>query len=358
MGEKARYVSLDDVRFNEIDNVLDEILKWNGDEGHLLLDEITSIPGWDGWLYRVHEMTKGKLHLVVTSSRQTIRRPSRQLRGRVLRFDVHPLSFRERLDFLGISIPPTTAGKGMAERELTEHMQFGGFPEVVLANGAMEKRSILAEYYHDILGLDVAAATGTDPAIVELFGRYLLRSPMFSASSCHSFLKCAGHKIGKEKVLELEAAAAESMLFHFCPVFAAGVKAPAQMPRKAFSGDLGLLGALLAQGNEGRRLENMVFLEMLYRLEPLDELRYWKGPGGEEVDILHIRGMDVIRAVQVCLDLKDSKTLSREVDGLMSCSRRTGVNDCQIITIGPSRVIEQEGVHIEVIDALEWLCAP
>jgi predicted AAA+ superfamily ATPase len=355
MGKRARYVSLDDVRLNEVDNVLDEILKWNGDEGHLLLDEITSIPGWDGWLYRVHEMTKGKLHLVVTSSRQTIRRPSRQLRGRVLRFDVHPLSFTERLDFLGIKIPPTTAGNGIAERELARHMQFGGFPEVVLAEGTMEKRSILAEYYHDILGLDVAAATGTDPAVVELFGRYLLKAPMFSASSCHSFLKGAGHKIGKEKVLQLEAAAAESMLFHFCTVFAAGVKAPAQMPRKAFSGDLGILGALLAQENEGRRLENTIFLEMLYRLEPLDELHYWKGPDGEEVDILQIRGMDVIKAVQVCLDLGAAKTVAREVDALVSCSRRTGVADCQIITIGPPRMIERDGIRIEVKDALDWL---
>lgn len=354
-GARVRYVSMDDVRLQEIPELLDEVLKWNGDEGYLLIDEITSVREWDGWLFRVHEMMKDSLHIIVTSSRQTIRRPSRPLRGRILRFDIYPLSFRERLSFLEIAVAPTVAGRGVLERELRDHMAFGGFPEVILETDPMEQRKLLAEYYHDVLGLDVAAATGTDPSIVELFGRYLLRAPLFSASACHALLKSSGHKIGKEKVLALEAAAKESMLFHFNDVHSRSVKDTTQMPRRAYAGDLGLLGALLGPGDEGRRLENLVYLELFQGLRPFEEIHYWKGPDRKEVDFVVLHGLDVIKAVQVSLDISDPKTYAREVSALASCAKETSARECLLITRTDLGEVVHESIQIRVVPVLDWL---
>ncbi|MBI4014374.1 MAG: AAA family ATPase, partial [Candidatus Aenigmarchaeota archaeon] len=98
-GKKAAYVNLEDSRIKGSRTVLDDILKWFGDSGYLLLDEITGVHDWEGWLARNHELLKGKLHLVVSSSRKRLAVPSKPLRGRMLAYELYPLSFREFLEF-------------------------------------------------------------------------------------------------------------------------------------------------------------------------------------------------------------------------------------------------------------------
>ena len=61
-GKEVCYVNVEDSRLGAEKNVLDQILKWFGDEGFLLLDEITSANDWSGWLARTHELLKGRLH--------------------------------------------------------------------------------------------------------------------------------------------------------------------------------------------------------------------------------------------------------------------------------------------------------
>ena len=98
-GKKVCYVNVEDSRLGAEKDVLDQILKWFGDEGFMLLDEITSANDWSGWLARTHEFLKGKLHLVVGSSRRSLVVPSKPLRGRILSVELFPLSFKEFLTF-------------------------------------------------------------------------------------------------------------------------------------------------------------------------------------------------------------------------------------------------------------------
>ena len=51
---------------------MDDIIKSFGDSGFLLLDEVTSVDGWENWLARNHEMLKGKLKLITSSSRKSL----------------------------------------------------------------------------------------------------------------------------------------------------------------------------------------------------------------------------------------------------------------------------------------------
>ena len=61
----------------------DEEIK-GGDKGYLFLDEITTIHGWEGWLARIHEQTKGKLKIIASSSIRTVSNITKPLRGRVI----------------------------------------------------------------------------------------------------------------------------------------------------------------------------------------------------------------------------------------------------------------------------------
>ena len=121
-NQKAAYVNAEDTRLRNTPDVLDEALRWFGDEGYLLIDEVTNAGDWEGWLARNYELLKDRLHLIVTSSRRGLSEPSRPLRGRVLKIEVYPLSFREFLDFKGITPEKTTVGRGQLRRVLEEYV--------------------------------------------------------------------------------------------------------------------------------------------------------------------------------------------------------------------------------------------
>lgn len=142
-GERVAYVNLEDTRLSASRDPLDDVLRWFGDEGVLLLDEVTAAPDYEGWLARNHELLKERLRLIVTSSRRSLASPSKPLRGRVRGFELYPLSFREFVSFRGVPVDWTTAGRGRLERALGEYLKFGGFPEAVLAEGDTEKVAIL-----------------------------------------------------------------------------------------------------------------------------------------------------------------------------------------------------------------------
>lgn len=298
------------------------------------------------------------MHLIVTSSRSTIRTPSRPLRGRSVYYDVLPLSYLERLRFTQVDAERTTAGRGRLERALDEHMRFGGLPEVVLEPEGMERVRILSGYAREILGLDVAAATGTDPGLVDVFGKYLLQSPYFSATACLNFLKSAGYHIGKDKILELEKAAGNSMLFHFLEINSKSVKKRTQYPRKVYAGDVGLHHAVLGTEDLGRRMENLVFLELLGRQMPGERMFYWKDRSGAEVDFVVLRGTVAERAVQVCYDLGGERTRRRELSALGLCAKELAAKECLLINKDRNGTVDQDGTEVKMVPLLEWLMRP
>lgn len=353
-GKKVCYVNLEDARFVGEVNIMDRLLEWFGGEGYMLLDEVTAIPGWDGWLLRVHELLKGKLRLIVSSSKRSVRSPSRPLRGRCAYFDLFPLSLSERLSFLGVPPGKTVVQRGTVERQVQEHLRYGGFPEVILQEEPSERVRTLLAYHREIVGLDIAGETGMDRSLVELFSKYLLRSPYFSATACTNFLKGLGYKVGKDKVLEMEHAAADCMLFHFLYVRSSSVKDMAQQPRKVYAGDMGLH---IIGGTEdfGRKLENLVCLELLRRLAPGEELFYWKDTAGAEVDFLVTSGLEVTSAIQVCYDPHEPRTLGRELRGLRRCSDTMRPGRCLMITMDTSAVYEVEGMTVEAVPLMELL---
>ena len=82
-GRHAAYVNMEDGRLKGRADALDNALKWFGDSGYLLLDEITAAEGWESWLARNHEMLKGSLRIIVSSSRRGLSKPTKPLRGRI-----------------------------------------------------------------------------------------------------------------------------------------------------------------------------------------------------------------------------------------------------------------------------------
>src|SRR3990172_3909907 len=306
--KKAVYINVEDSRLSNNENVLDDALKWFGDEGYLLLDEITYASDWQGWLARNHELLKGKLKIIVSSSRKNSIVPSKPLRGRILAVELFPLSFKEFLAFKHILLEKTTAGRGKLEKAFEEYLKYGGFPEVALSSEDVDKVRILNAYFKDIVGLDIAEVSHEEVSTVEVFGKYILQSPMFSASKCLNFFKTIGYKIGKEKILRLEKYAEAGYLFFFTLIFSYNLKDQSQYPRKAYAGDAGFFYSTTGKLDFGRLYENVAFLELKRRTQGQKELCYWKKKQGFETDV-------VVKHTKALILTRDKDEM-RTIDGV------------------------------------------
>lgn len=352
--ENTAYINLEDNRIKE-KNALDNALKRFGDSGYLILDEITSIKGWENWLSRNHEMLKGKLNLIVSSSRKSLSQPKKSLRGRILPTEVFPLSFKEFLSFKNIKPGKTTAGKGEIEKELKEYLVYGGFPEAVLLKDKTEKVRLLNSYFRDIIGLDIADISNENISLVETFGKYVINTTYFSASKCLNFLKSLGYKIGKQSILDLEKISNESYLFFFSSIYSKNIKDQKQYPRKAYLGDTGLYYSIQGDINNGQLYENAVFLELRRKLGGNENINYWKNKKGSECDFVIRKGLNPNKIIQVCCDIKKKDTKNREIKGLVECARHFNLDKGIIITKEYESREKIDGIDIRFIPLRKWL---
>lgn len=355
-GAKACYVNLEDSRIRSQKDALDSLLKWFGDdEGYMLLDEITAIPGWEGWLARVHEQLKGKLKLIVTSSRKSLSSPKKELRGRIVQFELYPLSFREYLSFSGISPEKTTVGRGKLEKALAEYMKYGGFPEVALTKNNTDKVKYIDSYFTDIIGLDIAEVSHEDINLVETIAKYLLQSKYFSASKCLNLLNSMGYKIGKERILKIEKYIQSGYLFFFLPIFSYGIKDSKQYPRKPYPGDVGFFYGITGKSDIGMPFETLAYLELRRRMNTGSGIAYWKDKTGAEADFVIKHGNEVKYVFQVSYSINEQSTKTRELLGAVTAAKTFKLKHATILTAGNDFVEVHDGITVKVLNIVDWL---
>ena len=353
-NSKAAYINLEDSRIKNNKDVLDNILKWFSDSGFLLLDEITCVNDWEGWLARNHEMLKGKLNIITSSSRKSVITPNKPLRGRMLAYELYPLSFKEFLEFKNIKLEKTTAGIGKIEKALEEYVIYGGFPEVALLEDRTDKIKVINSYFKDIIGLDVSEISKENINVVEIFGKYVIESAYFSASKCLNYLKTLGYRIGKQSILDLEKYAQISYLFFFIQIFSRNIRDRGQYPRKAYLGDTGFMNAISGKRDMGRLYENAVLLELKRKLNQNQEINYWKNLEGIECDFVIREGLKVKKSIQVVYDLAE-KTKQRELKGILECMKEFGLRQGLVITRDYEAEEKKSNKKIKFVPLWKWL---
>lgn len=354
-GKKSLFCNLEDLRLKTQENVLDEILKFFGDEGVLLLDEITNIKNWDSWLTRIHEMTKNKLSIICTSSIKHLIIPSKTLRGRMIIHDELTLSFKEFLLFKRFTFENKTVSLGKLEKLLEEYVIYGGFPEIALIDDEVTKITIILSYFRDILGLDVADHAHVSLALIEIFGKYILEITYFSASKCLNFLKTLGFKVAKQTLLDLEKFSESASIFYYVKIYSNTIKARSQYPRKVYAGDLGFYYAITGKIDYSRLYENIVYLELRRRIKPNQEIHYWKDPDGLECDFIIREGLQISGVYQVTYEMKIEKTRKREVNGIVRCAKVFHMKKGIIITKNEESILIIDEIEVEIIPLLSWL---
>lgn len=351
------------------EKLLDELLNYIFERGvkraFLFLDEVHTIKNWERWARSIYDSYKGKIKLVVSgsSSRMIRKDVATILTGRHISIKVFPLSFKEFLNFkdteyIKEKVLYSREKQAVIASLLREYIAFGAFPEISLTSDKELKTEILKAYYDDILYKDIIDKYNIqEKQVLENFLKFLFVniSGYFSCKRGKEHLESMGILTSTRTLLKYTSILEEVFLFFLVPIFSKKMREQAKYPRKIYAVDVGLRNVVYPSSEDfGKKAENVVFLE-LKRQNPNSEINYWKSKQHEEVDFIVREGRDVKEIIQVCWDISDIETKTRETKALVKAAKEFGLAKGLIITgdfEGKERI---DGIQVFYNPLWKWL---
>jgi len=121
---------------------------------------------------------------------------------------------------------------------------------------------------------------------------------------------------------------------------------------KIYVCDLGLPNLLLVEKDWGRRMENLVFLELLRRN---GNIFYWKDYQGREVDFVVREGLKIKQLIQVTYASSKDEVEKREINALIKASDLLKCKNLLCITWDYENKLKVCNKTINFIPLWKWL---
>jgi predicted AAA+ superfamily ATPase len=243
-----------------------------------LFDEIQEVTGFEAGIR--HLQNKGsRVYLTGSNSAVFGEALASSLRGKLLPYELYPLSFREFQRFKGRVFRDDPSSEEAAERRrlLDEYLLWGGFPEVVLAASTETKRAILDSYidvmvYRDVVDRHGLAGSGSvDRVLAKLLASF---TKEYSVHRWYNEFKSMGLRVGKDSLYDIVGYLEEALVLR-CLANAASPGGA----RKAYLVDNGYYRPFLDRGRDyGKLWENALLIGLLRRGE---KPAFWRNDKGE-----------------------------------------------------------------------------
>lgn len=327
---------------------------------YMFFDEIQLIEGWEYFVMRLYKHYSKNIYISGSNATMLSSELKSVLRGWPDEEETMPLSFREYCDFKGIKTDSwLESDTARLRNAFSEYNNEGGFPEVVLTQNPLQKIKILQTYFDTMLLKDLAEHYKLSNMEVL---RYCLKRIMSnltkptSIRAIHGDIKSRGLRVSKDDLYEWANYACNIFMFFRVPNYSKSLQKIESSQPKYYCVDNGLRDAVLLpqSDDDGKKLENLVFLQLYRQRTPVDKVFYYQGKG--ECDFVVQKGIDVVQLIQVTWSMSDEETRRREINGLVEAAKATGCNNMIIITADNSEEINLEnGNVIHVLPAWEWL---
>lgn len=364
--EQILFLNFDDERLKMNADNLDEILQAYRElypaiplkDVYMFFDEVQMADDWQPFVRRVYEQECRHIFLTGSNSRMLSSELATSLRGRTLQYEEFPLSFNEFCDFTGIDtnyyVPENRAKLVNAFKV---YLHGGGFPEVVLA-APLYKDRILQEYFFVMLYKDLVERYEIkNPEPIRYFIKRVMSNltKPTSINRIYNELKSQGVSIGKNTLYDVIVQTESIYLFFSLTKYEPSLVKENTGDKKYYCIDNGLRSVLLNPQSEdnGKLLENAVFLHLRRNLRIQEGLHYYKGK--KECDFVVVEYDEVTRLIQVSYQMNDEETRRREVDGLLEAAQITGCRELTIITMEIEAKWNEQGMLIHVLPAWKWM---
>lgn len=367
--ERILWVSFDDERLvrmkaEDLDQIIEAYRELYPDiemsSVYMFFDEIQLIEGWEFFIMRLYKHYSKNIYISGSNATMLGSELKSALRGWPLEEETLPLSFREYCDFNGVMTDSfLEADLAKVRNAFFDYNRDGGFPEVVLTANPFHKTKILQTYFDTMLLKDLVEHYGLSN--IEVL-RYFLKRIMSnltkptSIRSIHGDIKSRGLKVSKDNLYDWANHACNIFMFFRIANYSKSLQKVESSQPKYYCIDNGMRNAVLLpqSDDDGKKLENTVFLQLYRHRTPADQIFYYQGKG--ECDFVVQRGSEIDRLIQVTWDMSDMNTRQREINGVIEAAEVTGCKNLSIITADTSDEIRlSNGLTIRVIPAWQWL---
>lgn len=367
--QRFLWVSFDDERLvqmksDELDMIIESYREMYPDEDmsqvYVFFDEIQLIDNWEYFVMRLYKHYTKNIYISGSNATMLSSELKSALRGWPEEEETLPLSFREYCEFKGLNTD-SWLEEDLAKLRIAfyDYNTEGGFPEVVLTENLLLKSKILQTYFDTMLLKDLVEHYRLSN--IEVL-RYFLKRIMAnltkptSIRAIHGDIKSRGLKVSKNDLYDWANHACDIFMFIRIPNYSKSLQKIEASQPKYYCIDNGMRDAvLLPQSNDdGKKLENTVFLQLYRQRLPLDRIFYYQDKG--ECDFVVQHGTEIEKLIQVTWSMKDDETRRREINGLKEASDVTGCRNLYIVTADESEeIVVDEGRTIHVVPAWRWL---
>ncbi len=362
--EQIVYIGFDDERFEQMQaSDFDEILQAYREmypsrplkDVYMFFDEIQLVDGWELFVLRVFKSYCKHIYITGSTAKMLSGEMSSALRGWPDEYREYPLSFNEYLEFKSVKANKFTEdGAALLASEFRKYCTEGGFPQVVLTEPETEKTKILQAYFNTMLFRDMIEHyhITASPSVVRYFLKRVLSNitKPTSVNNIYNELKSQGIRVSKDSLYMWLEYACSIFMLRKVPKYTQSIVKQSLSPAKYYIADFALRNSILLpqSGDEGKALENIVYMQLERGLSESDQIAYFKE--NVECDFVVRRGEQASQLIQVCWELNDANT-PRETGGLVAASRFTGCQNCKIVTYNQQYTLQTEGLTIEVVPA-------
>jgi predicted AAA+ superfamily ATPase len=254
----------------------------------IALDEIQLVPEAVSFIKYYHDHFPVKFILTGSSSFYLRNHITESLAGRKQIFEMYPLDFQEFLQFREVDATPLLTFRRQPYRRILfaqykthyeEFIQYGGFPEVVLADTMEKKERFLKDVLNSYIELDVKLLSDYS-VIDDLYRLVSLIAARIGSKMDYSkigvLLGLSRYKV-KDYINLLE----HTYFLHLLEPYSESIDRAIAQQQKVYLADTGLANQL-AKLDSGSLFENALAVQLL-RLGPLN---YFQRKGGYEIDFI------------------------------------------------------------------------
>ena len=326
---------------------------------YMFFDEIQLIDNWEYFVMRLFKHYSR--HIFISGSNATMLGSELKsaLRGWPDEHETMPLSFGEYCAFKGVRTDSyLEEDRARVRNAFVAYNSDGGFPEAVLEDNPLRRVKLLQGYFDTMLLKDLAEHY--DISNVEVLRFFLKRimanlTKPTSLRNIHNEIKSRGMKVSKDTLYDWATHACDTFMFLRIPAYSRSLSRIEASQPKYYCIDNGLRSAVLLpqSDDDGKKLENTVFLELYRRRTPVDRIFYHQSKG--ECDFVVQRGVEIVELIQVTWSISDPDTRRREIAGLLEAAEATGCDRLLIVTADEAEEITEAGHEIHVVPAHSWL---
>ena len=292
---------------------------------YLAIDEIQLLPEIASVLKYLYDSYSIKFLVTGSSSYYLKNLFSESLSGRKKIFELFPLDFGEYLDFQGIFYRKNENWKNKKFNPIEyervrfhyeQYIEYGGFPEVVLAKDAKQKKDLLADIISSCINIDIKSLSDfrSEKNIYNLIK--MLSGRLGTKLDYSKLSRLAG--LSRPTVMSYINFFEKTYLLSRAPVLSKSPDREIVKARKIYFCDNGIAG-ILSDLDSGAKFENAVYNQLRH----FGKIRYYSLKSGREIDFI-LNGKEAFEAKETPLEQDGKKLEALAKDAGVGQSRLIG----------------------------------